>query len=146
MTPKQVDTLPEFSAMLRAALGDELAPEATTFVEMMAENSVMKFPYAPPGGISRLDGRAAIARYIADLGVDIESMSAPRIHRSRENGVVVLEFSGVGRSIANGKTYQQNYISVITLRDGHIAHYRDYWNPLVILDAMGATISMPEAP
>ncbi|MBU6955963.1 nuclear transport factor 2 family protein, partial [Hahella sp. HN01] len=29
------------------------------------------------------------------------------------------------------------YISVITVRDGMIERYVDYWNPLVALDALG---------
>lgn len=29
------------------------------------------------------------------------------------------------------------YISVITVRDGEIADYRDYWNPLAVAAALG---------
>ena len=50
----------------------------------------------------------------------------------------VLETSCEGVATHTGKPYNQQYISVITLRDGHIVHYRDYWNPLVVLEAMGA--------
>jgi hypothetical protein len=41
-----------------------------------------------------------------------------------------------GNSPTNGKTLYQDYISVIAIRDGHIVHYRDYWNPLVVLEAV----------
>jgi ketosteroid isomerase-like protein len=41
--------------------------------------------------------------------------------------------------VATGAPYNQLYISVVTLRDGRIAHYRDYWNPLVVLTALGGT-------
>jgi uncharacterized protein len=44
---KKSDPIESFSSMLRAALKDLLDPSATSFVEMMEENSVMEFPYAP---------------------------------------------------------------------------------------------------
>lgn len=143
MTSTSTDPLPIYSAMLRTALQDQLAPDAMTFLEMLAPDATMEFPYALEGGVARLEGREAIAHYVAGLGFDIHSISAPRVHRAGD-GVVVLEFEGVGRHILNGQDYTMTYISVITLRDGHIVFYRDYWNPLVVLDAMGATISMPE--
>ncbi|TYC52976.1 hypothetical protein FMN50_15435 [Rhodobacterales bacterium] len=50
---------------------------------------------------------------------------------------VVFEFSCQGQGIETGKPYDQDYISVVTLRDGRVCHYRDYWNPLVALHALG---------
>ena len=31
---------------------------------------------------------------------------------------------------ATGAPYEQSYVSVLTVRDGLIVRYRDYWNPL----------------
>ena len=131
--------------MLATALRDQLAPGATTFLTMLADDARMEFPFAPPGGTTRLEGRDAVARYIESLGLILESMSAPQIHRADEGGTIVLEFSGVGRLAEDGPSYTQTYISVITLRDGRIARYVDYWNPLALLRALGAQITMPEA-
>jgi ketosteroid isomerase-like protein len=39
--------------------------------------------------------------------------------------------------VRTGVAYDQTYISVVTLRDGRIARYKDYWNPLVALAALG---------
>jgi ketosteroid isomerase-like protein len=52
---------------------------------------------------------------------------------------VIFEFSCSGEGVATGAPYNQLYVSVVTLRDGRIAHYRDYWNPLVVLTALGGT-------
>lgn len=132
------DVLGRFSAMLREALGDLLDPGAGTFLEMLSDDAVMKFPYAPPGAPRLLEGRVAIAEYVSRLGnfVTIESMSVPIVHRTTQAGVVILEFEGVAVGVRSGKSHNQTYISVITLRDGHIIHYRDYWNPLVTLEEM----------
>jgi ketosteroid isomerase-like protein len=32
-----------------------------------------------------------------------------------------------------GGPYEMSYVVVLTVRDGRIAHYRDYWNPLKAL-------------
>ena len=49
----------------------------------------------------------------------------------------VLEFTCKGRGVDTGIAYDQTYISVVTLRGGRIARYKDYWNPLVVLAALG---------
>lgn len=132
------DTFSSFSALLRQALGDHLAADATTFVQMMAEDSVMDFPYAPPGMVTRLEGRAAIQRHLATLVglIQFDEMIDLVVHRT-EADTFVLEFGCTGRGVKTGLPYSQRYISVITLKDGRISRYRDYWNPLVVLEAMG---------
>ena len=49
---------------------------------------------------------------------------------------VVLEFFGRGEGVITGEAYEQRYISVIRLRDGRITHYKDYWNPIAVLQAV----------
>jgi ketosteroid isomerase-like protein len=49
--------------------------------------------------------------------------------------VVIIEFEGFGRGVGTGEPYDQRYISVIRTNRGRIAHYRDYWNPMVVLRA-----------
>ena len=144
------DVVPSFSAMLRGVLGDRLAidlgPDAT-FRDMFAEDGVMEFPFAPPGFTTRLDGRAALTAYLDALGRQIEfgAMSQPVVHETRDPSVVVLEFTGSGRGTETGHVYEQAYISVVTTREGRIARYRDYWNPLVVLDAMDPPAIPPAA-
>ncbi|MBX9608612.1 MAG: nuclear transport factor 2 family protein [Gammaproteobacteria bacterium] len=125
--------------MLRDVLGNVLAPEATRFVDMMAEDGVMEFPFAPTGLTSRLDGRATVAAHLASLDglVAFHAMPVRAVHRTTDPAVTIIEFDGTGRGLATERPYEQAYISVITVRQGRIALYRDYWNPLVILDAMG---------
>ncbi len=129
------DAIPSFAAMLRGALGDLLAPEAVTFVDMFDEAGVMEFPFAPQDGVTRIEGRQALSEYLSGLGkmVDIDSMSAPVVHRTADPHTVVLEFDSVARGVVTGGTYQQSYISVIKVAKGRIVHYRDYWNPLVVM-------------
>jgi uncharacterized protein len=133
------DTVMSFSAMLRQALGTRLATDADNFVEMFAQEGVMEFPFAPPGVTARLVGRPAIAAHLQSLSGDIafDHMSDPIVHRTHSLDIFVLEFMGFGHGLKTGAPYEQTYISVIELRDGHIIRYRDYWNPLVLLKTLG---------
>ena len=39
--------------------------------------------------------------------------------------------------VATGAPYGNRYISVITLRDREIVHWRDYLDPVAVFDALG---------
>ncbi|MET0246722.1 MAG: nuclear transport factor 2 family protein [Sphingomonas sp.] len=137
------DEIESFSALLRVALGDRIAADATSFLDMLADDAVMDFPYAPPGMTTRLDGKAAIARHLQDLGGQIafDRMGQPTVFATTDPDVTLVEFDGFGRGVSTGEPYDQRYLSIIRTRDGRIVHYRDYWNPLVILRALrGAAI------
>jgi uncharacterized protein len=138
------DTVLSFSGMLRGALGESIAADASTFVEMFAVDGIMEFPFAPTGGTTRLDGRAAVAEYLQSVASELafDRMSNPTVHRTSDPRVVVLEFMAFGRGLKTGEPYEQTYISVIEVRDGHIVRYRDYWNPLVLLRATGGMVDI----
>lgn len=142
------DKLAGFAALLRRSLGDLLAPKATDFVTMMAEDGVMAFPYAPDDGVRSLAGRAELSQYLRRLSevLEVTSFSEPLVHRTTDPNVVILEFTAEGRGVKTGAYYEQSYISVITIRDGYIQHYRDYWNPLTALQATGGLEALAAGP
>ena len=132
-----IDTVQSFSAMLRETLGERLNPGAETFVQMFAEDGVMEFPYALPSP-RRLEGREALAAHLAYLARLVELLSVSDVvkHETTDPEVFIVEFASSGRAVATGEPFEQRYISVIRVRDGHIVHYKDYWNPLAILRTM----------
>lgn len=134
------DKMASFAALLRTALGDNLVPAANSFVEMMAEDGVMEFPYITASEPVRLHGREAVRQHLVRLeGVlEIDSFHDLVVHPSQKPGVFVLQFGCVGRGVATGLPYNQRYISVITIADGLIVSYLDYWNPLIAAQAFGS--------
>ena len=52
-------------------------------------------------------------------------------------GTVVLEYASAGKVVATGAPYGNRYISVITLRDREVVHWRDYLDPVAVFDALG---------
>lgn len=130
------DKFDTFSGLLRGALGKRLAP-ADDMPGLFTDDIIFEFPFAPEGLPRRLEGRAALTAHMARLGplIAFGDLVLEAVYPSGET--VVLEFSCAGAGKATGLPYDQHYISVITLRDGRIAHYRDYWNPLTVLSALG---------
>lgn len=135
------DLFPSLSALLRQALGDLLAPDAKTFLDMCTDDVLFEFPFTPPAGISRLDGKAALEAYLPTVAtlLTIESTALGRVFVSAQRDAAVIEFSCKGYANQTGARYDQDYVSVLDLKDGRIARYRDYWNPLIVLAASGGS-------
>ena len=118
------DKFDSFSGLLRGALGDRLRA-GSEIVDLFTEDVVFEFPYAPDGLPRRLEGLPALAVHLARLGpmLELGTFTLHAVHRSER--IVVLEFSCRGRGAATGLPYEQEYISVVSLRQGRIAHYRE---------------------
>ncbi|MGJ7905342.1 nuclear transport factor 2 family protein [Actinopolyspora sp. H202] len=104
------------------------------WVGLWAEDGVMEFPFAPQGWPERLEGREAIAAYMRHYPdhIDLHDFPDLRIHQTTDPGTIVVEMRGVGRLVETGKPFDMTYIAVVTVQDGFITSYRDYWNPLTI--------------
>ncbi len=50
---------------------------------------------------------------------------------------VTLEYASEGRAVATGRPYGNHYISVVTIKDRKIIHWRDYLDPLRVFEARG---------
>ncbi|GAA3385920.1 nuclear transport factor 2 family protein [Streptomyces racemochromogenes] len=127
------------AALYRHGLRLLLDKDIDGWVGLWAEGGVMEFPFAPPGLPRRLDGREAIAGYMRPYPERIDLHDFPeadlRIHGTTDPRTVVAEMRGVGRWVEDGRPFDMTYIAVVTVEDGRFTSYRDYWNPLAVLDA-----------
>ncbi|MFD3308800.1 nuclear transport factor 2 family protein [Streptomyces sp. NPDC058694] len=126
------DTSPE--ELYRHSLRLLLDKDIPAWVDLWAEDGVIEFPFAPQGWPGRLEGKEAIAAYMRHYPdhIDLHDFPDLRIHRTTESDVIVVEMRAVGRLVETDSPYDMTYIAVVTVRDGLISSYRDYWNPLVI--------------
>jgi len=51
---------------------------------------------------------------------------------------LVIELAINGHLLANGATYNQRYVTFFEFELGKIKHYREYWNPVVSIEAYGS--------
>ncbi|WP_282027291.1 nuclear transport factor 2 family protein [Ruegeria faecimaris] len=135
------NVIPSFGAMLRLALGDAITAEAgEEFFEMCAEDILFEMPFAPEGAVRELRGRDALLAYLPKAGelIAFESMSLANTHKSTDGETFTLEFTCTAANAETGTRYDQDFISVVRVGNGSIIHYRDYWNPLILLSAVGS--------
>jgi ketosteroid isomerase-like protein len=127
------------AAVFRRGLDLLLAKDMRAYLALWHEDAVAEFPFAPPGAPRRLDGITAITGYLIDYPdkIDIAEVSTLTMHETVDPAVVVAEFTATGTIVATGKPYEMSYIAVVTAAHGKITHYRDYWNPMTVLEAMG---------
>ncbi|MDT0302780.1 nuclear transport factor 2 family protein [Streptomonospora wellingtoniae] len=116
------------------------ANDFAAWVDLWADDGVLEFPFAPAGWPRRLEGRAAIADYMSGYGDHIEIQDIPRleIHRTTDPATAVVEMHSTGRLVRTGAPFEADYIMVLAVAGGRIAHARDYWNPLMLSSDGGA--------
>ncbi|QLJ01870.1 nuclear transport factor 2 family protein [Streptomyces sp. NEAU-sy36] len=113
-----------------------LDKDIPAWVDLWAEDGLMEFPFAPEGWPRRLAGKEAVAAYMRHYPdhIDLRDFPDLRIHETTDPETIVAEMRGVGRLVETGAPYDMTYIAVVTVRDGRITGYRDYWNPLAVLE------------
>jgi uncharacterized protein len=106
--------------------------DATALVDLCADDVVFDFPFAPPGRPTRVEGKSALGEYLTAVSGRrrIEAVPNLEIHETVNPDVAIIEMTMTGTVTATGAAYEQSYVAVLTVRDGLIARYRDYWNPL----------------
>jgi ketosteroid isomerase-like protein len=57
------------------------------------------------------------------------------VHPAQDPNVVIVEMTIRGRAVETDKPYNQQFVIVAETRDGKLARYREYWNPLVSAEA-----------
>jgi ketosteroid isomerase-like protein len=92
-----------------------------------------------PGYPRRVEGRQAVAELYRPYGAtfSLDRCYDLAVHHDQFTGVVVLEYASQGRAIPTGTAYRNRYISVLSIVDRKIAHWRDYLDPLAVFDAIG---------
>jgi len=107
--------------------------------ELWSEDSVLEFPYAPEGAVNRYVGRDAIVAYMSGTAdhITVHGVTSVQVHPLLDPNAVIVELRIDGSIRASNKPYNQRYVTFFQLTDGKIQHYREYWSPLITMEAMG---------
>jgi ketosteroid isomerase-like protein len=113
--------------------------EGDHFFDLLAEDVVTEYVVTVPGYPSRVDGRAALAELYRPYGTRmiVERCFDLAVYHDAAKGVVVLEYACEGHAVETGNRYSNRFISVLTLHDGEVVHWRDYLNPVAVFEALG---------
>ncbi|MEV4119918.1 nuclear transport factor 2 family protein [Micromonospora sp. NPDC049645] len=116
-----------------------LAKDMAGFIALFADDAVLELPFAPPGQPRRVAGRAELHEYLINYPdlLDVREIRDLIVHETRDTEVIVVEFTASGFVVATDQPYELRYIAVLTIRDGQLVHYRDYWDPIAAQELLG---------
>ena len=131
MTPREV-----FDRMQRQWLdldGDGLGA-------LLAPDAVVELPFAGPGRPGRFEGRDAFSAFAgparAALPVRFEAVRDIVVHDAADPEVIVVEYVLEGTVTTTGRHAAAPFIGVLRVRDGRIAHWREYQDAAAIARAL----------
>jgi uncharacterized protein len=111
--------------------------DGADFFDIHAEDVVVEYMITVPGYPRKVEGRDALVELYRNYGDTIVQNGSSDVfaYHDREKSVTVLEYTIHGTTVHNGKPYLNRFISVITVKDRKIVHWRDYLDPLLVIDA-----------
>ncbi|HEY5397151.1 MAG TPA: nuclear transport factor 2 family protein [Trebonia sp.] len=109
------------------------------YFDLLTEGVIFEYVISVPGYPRRVEGRQNIIDLYSGYGdyMDVHSADNLRVHRDPETSVVVLEYEVHGKSVQTGWPYNNHFVSVLTVNDGKVTHWRDYLDPVAVFDASG---------
>ena len=109
------------------------------FFDRLADDAVFEYVVSVPGYPRRVVGRQAVADLYRSYGdaMVLHSADGLAVHRDPDTSVVVLEYAVHGRAVHSGQPYDNHFVSVITVKDRRVTHWRDYLNPVAVFEAIG---------
>ena len=123
--------------VLRASLDQD----TDTFVNLIAPDGYVEWPYRPAGIPGRVEGRERIREFLTAQAaglVRFEEYRGTVIHETADPEVVIVEYDAHGTVIPTGAPLHQTIIAVLRVRDGLVVSYRDYLNPLVLAETLAS--------
>ena len=130
--------LPDLLERLRAA---SIAQDAGRLAALYAEDAVHEFPFTTPGGPTRIEGRAAIAEFVATVyrSLPLQYTAYRTIAVHQVNGTtLVVEQEALGVNTVTGAHVALPNVAVIEVDpQGLIVSFRDYVNPAAVAEVLG---------
>ena len=108
------------------------------YFDTIADDAMFEFRYDFPGWPRKVSGRVALMELYAGYGNNIILHGADGlvVHRTQDPRVVIIEYEVHGKIIATGVPYDNRFISVVTIENRKIVHWRDYMDSLAAMTAL----------
>jgi ketosteroid isomerase-like protein len=129
---------PFFDIVMQGLAG---AVDGDHYFDAIADDAVFEYRYVFPGFPTKVEGRDALMALYAGYGdgTVLHGGDALIVHRSQDPRVLILEYEVHGRKISTGNAYDNRFISVVTIEDRKIVHWRDYMDSLAAFTAETGT-------
>jgi ketosteroid isomerase-like protein len=110
------------------------------YFDAFAEDALFESRYHFPGWPLTIRGRANLMASFSGYGntIKLHAGDALVVHRSQDSRIVILEYEVHGRILSNGARYDNRFISVVTIENKKIVHWRDYMDSLSAWTALNS--------
>jgi ketosteroid isomerase-like protein len=117
------------------------AVDGDHYFDTIADDATFEFRYVFPDWPQVLEGRDALMALYSGYGDNIvlHGADALVVHQSRDPRVVIIEYEVHGKLVASGGSYDNRFISVVTIEDRKIVRWRDYMDSLAAMTALSAS-------
>lgn len=108
--------------------------------DLLTDDVVVEMPFAATGRPNRIEGRQRFMMFAeagrAALPVHFDDCRNIVIHETTDPNVIIVEYELVGTVTTTGVSAAAPFIGVLKVRDGQIAHWREYQNTSAIAQAL----------
>jgi ketosteroid isomerase-like protein len=113
--------------------------EGDDYFDLLTDDVVFDYVISVPGYPRRVQGRRSIINLYSgyDDYMRVHSADNLRIYRDPEASVAVLEYEVHGESVQTGRPYNNRFVSIITVQNHKVVHWRDYLDPIAVFEATG---------
>jgi uncharacterized protein len=116
------------------------------YFDTFADDAIFESRYQFPGWPLIIRGRANLVASLAGYGKSIRLHSGdalvvhPTVVRpGQDSRVVILEYEVHGKILRTGAPYDNRLISIVTIENRKIVHWRDYMDSLAAWTALNST-------
>jgi uncharacterized protein len=128
---------PFFEVVLRGLSG---LVDGEHYFDTVADSAIFESRYHFPGWPMTIRGRDNLMASLSGYGktIKLHSGDALVVHRTQDSRVVILEYEVHGKILSNSAPYDNRLISVITIDNRKIVHWRDYMDSLAAWTALNS--------
>ena len=130
---------PFFEVVLKGLSG---LVDGKHYFDTFADDAIFESRYHFPGWPATIRGRTNLMASLSGYGktIKLHSGDALVIHRTQDRRVVILEYEVHGEIVSSGAAYDNRFISVVTIENSKIVHWRDYMDSLATWTALNDAV------
>jgi len=107
--------------------------DGNNFWDVVAEDAVFDFMYHIPNFTTRFNSRNEYMSWFESYSPELHSADNLKIYKAESGGVIILEYEVHGIIPSNGKSYDNRFCSIITIKNRKIVYWRDYMDSLSVM-------------
>jgi ketosteroid isomerase-like protein len=130
---------PFFEVVLKGLSG---LVDGKHYFDTFADDAIFESRYHFPGWPVTIRGRTNLMVSLCGYGkrITLHSGDALVIHRTQDHRVVILEYEVHGKIVSSGAAHDNRFISVVTIENSKIVHWRDYMDSLAAWTALNGAV------